>query len=120
MIVMVSWRTCVVACLLVAVSSTAWSQGNRGGAPGTVTPPAAARAPSRDRQPNGQRPAGTASISGRVVSIDGSPLPRTQVQLAGAGVTGRTVLTDGDGRYSFTALPAGRYTLRVFRGGYIN
>ena len=120
MIAMVSWRICVVACLLVAMSSTAWSQGNRGGAPGTVTPPAAPRTPPRDRQPNGQLPAGTASISGRVVSIDGSPLRRTQVQLAGAGVTGRTVLTDSDGRFSFTGLPASRYSLRVFRGGYIN
>jgi len=122
MIAMVFQRTCVVVVLLVAASSTAFAQGPRGGAPGTVTPPTAQapRTATRDRQPNGQGATGTASISGRVVSIDGSPLRRTQVQLAGAGVTGRSVLTDGEGRYVFTALPAGRYTLRVFRGGYIN
>jgi hypothetical protein len=115
-----SWRAGVVACLLVAVTSTASPQGNRGGAPGPTAPTAAQRTPPRDRQPNGPRPAGTASISGRVVSLEGSPLRRTQVQLAGSGVTGRTVLTDNEGRYSFTDLPASRYSLRVFRGGFIN
>ncbi len=117
---MISWRACAVAGgLLVGVGSVGWPQVN-GGAPGTVTPPAAPRTPPRDRTPNGQQPVGTASISGRVVSIDGSPLRRTQVQLAGPGVTGKTVLTDAEGRYTFTGLPANRYSLRVFRGGYIN
>jgi len=120
MMAMVSWRSGLVACLFVAVSAPAWAQGNRVGGPGTVTPPAPT-APPRDRQPaGGQRPAGTGSISGRVVSADGSVLRRAQVQLSGPGVTGRTVLTDSEGRFSFTALPASRYTLRVFRGGYIN
>ncbi len=122
MIAMVFRRTRVVVALLLMTSSTAFAQANRGGAPGTVTPPAqpGPRTATRDRQPSGQNATGTASISGRVVSVDGAPLRRTQVQLAGAGVTGRSVLTDGEGRYVFTALPAGRYTLRVFRGGYIN
>jgi protocatechuate 3,4-dioxygenase beta subunit len=116
---MLSWRTWLVACLLAVVSAPAWPQGARGGAPGAVSEPNGQRVPTRDRRPS-EQVAGTGSISGRVVSSDGSPLRRTQVQLAGAGVTGRTTLTDSDGRYSFTALPPGRYTLRVFRGGYLN
>jgi protocatechuate 3,4-dioxygenase beta subunit len=76
--------------------------------------------PARDRRPDDTQPSGTASISGRVMAVEGSPLRRTQVQLSGPGVRGRTALTDGDGRYSFTGLPAGRYSLRTFRTGYIN
>src|SRR6478672_4716907 len=109
MIAMVFRRTRVVVALLLMTSSTAFAQANRGGALGTVTPPAqpGPRTATRDRQPSGQNATGTASISGRVVSVDGAPLRRTQVQLAGAGVTGRSVLTDGEGRYVFAALPAG-------------
>src|SRR6187455_3145461 len=100
MLAMVSWRSGLVACLFVAVSAPAWAQSNRAGSPGTVTPPAPT-APPRDRQPaGGQQPVGTGSISGRVVSADGSALRRAQVQLSGPGVTGRTDLTDGEGRFS--------------------
>lgn len=94
-----------------------------GGIAGSVSSPAPQRpaAPPRDRQPNGQRtPAGNSTISGRVISAEGAPLRRTQVMLAGAPVGGRTTQTDSDGRYSFTALPAGRYTIRASRGGYVN
>jgi hypothetical protein len=94
-----------------------------GGIVGSVIGPAPQRpaAPPRDRQPNGQRAAaGNSTISGRVTSLDGAPLRRTQVQLAGAPIGGRTTQTDSDGRYSFAALPAGKYTIRVSRGGYVN
>jgi len=87
--------------------------------PDSGAAPQRAGAPARDRRPASQ-PSGTATISGRVVSSEGAPLRRTQVQLAGAGVTGRSVATDLDGRYVFTALPAGRYSVRVFRSGYIS
>ena len=108
--------------MLALVASTAGAQ--RGGVVGTAVPgapsaPPRSGAPPRDRTPNTQ-PTGTASITGRVVSVEGAPLRRTQVQLAGAGVTGRTAVTDSEGRYVFTGLPAGRYSLRAFRSGYIN
>jgi len=115
-------RRFALAAALVLSGLVAQAQ-DAGGIAGSVIGPTTQRpaTPPRDRQPNGQRtPAGSSSISGRVVSVDGNPLRRTQVQLAGSPVGGRTTQTDGDGRYSFTALPAGRYTIRVSRGGYVN
>src|SRR3954463_2918771 len=96
-----------------------------GGVAGTAVPgrPAAPQrpvTPPRDRQPNAPpTPAGTAAISGRVVSAEGAPLRRTQVMLLGMGAGGRSVLTDSEGRFSFGGLAAGRYTIRASRSGYI-
>ena len=61
------------------------------------------------------------SISGRVVnSMTGAPLRRAQVVIV---VDGRTDLrgtapTDGDGRFVFRFLPAGRYRLGAEKDGY--
>lgn len=110
--------------LLFALVADSASRAQVGGVVGTAVPggpsaPQRPGAPPRDRTPNAQ-PTGTASITGRVVSAEGAPLRRTQVQLAGAGVTGRTAVTDSEGRYVFAGLPAGRYSLRAIRSGYIN
>ena len=72
----------------------------------------------RDRQlPQRDKPAeptGTGSIAGIVVTADErqQPVRRVSVMLAsGQIVTPRTVVTDDGGRFEFTALAAGNYTL---------
>jgi hypothetical protein len=95
----------VVMCVL-ASSGAAWGE----------------QQPARD-QPAG-RPAarsGTSTLSGRVVSTEGSPVRRAQVQLISqdAGVRKATT-TDNDGSYAFAELPAGRYTIRASKGGYVS
>ena len=80
-------------------------------------------AASATGQPREQPAAGggDASISGRVLT--GAP----PAPLAGAVVNARategelrtSAITDSDGRYSLTDLPAGRYTVTADRGGYV-
>ncbi len=83
-----------------------------------VRPPANPLAP---RDATGTEAKGTAVIRGRITSLDtGKPLRRAQVRLtAGESSTPRTASTSTDGRYEFRDIPAGRYTLRVERSGYL-
>jgi hypothetical protein len=87
----------------------------------TVQPPPNAQgAPPRDARPVTQ--AGTAVVRGRVLAADtGKPLRRARITLSGAelGREGRSTSTSLDGRYEIGALPAGRYTIRVTRSGYL-
>ena len=64
---------------------------------------------------------GSASMSGRVVTRDsGTVVKRAMVILASEDTRdGQTVQTDENGRYQFTALPAGQYTVRVTKPGFI-
>src|SRR4051812_42364870 len=63
--------------------------------------------------------AGTASISGRVVSAEtGDPLRNARVTaLSGTGVTA-PVRTDGDGRFVISGLAAGLYQVSAAKSGY--
>jgi protocatechuate 3,4-dioxygenase beta subunit len=71
--------------------------------------------------PGMQDKTGTGRIRGRVVSADsGGPLRRAQVRIAGPDIRSRSAMTDGDGRYEFTELPAGRYTVMASKAGYVN
>ena|SRR5438046_2451790 len=55
---------------------------------------------------------GTGGIRGRVLAAaTETPLRNARVEIASATGSLRPLLTDGDGRFSFLALPAGRYTL---------
>lgn len=81
-----------------------------------------AQLPARDQPPAPR--AGTGVIRGRVVRADtGEPLRRVQVRvdewstgdLSGPAAT----MTDAEGRYELTQLPAGRYHLKARRGGYV-
>ena len=81
--------------------------------------------PTRDAPPSGQQqpaPVGTAEISGTVMMAGGTqPARKTRVTLSGAELRGgRSATTDDSGRFSFTALPAGRYSLSANRPGHIS
>jgi hypothetical protein len=65
---------------------------------------------------------GTASLGGTVLTDDATPQPlrRAVVTLNGLGVTvGRTAITDDLGRFVFSSLPAGRFSLMVTKAAYI-
>ena len=80
-----------------------------------------AQVPARDK-PTPQT--GSGVIRGRVVRADtGEPLRRVQVRVdewstAEHGGPAAT-MTDAQGRYELTQLPAGRYQLKATRGGYV-
>jgi hypothetical protein len=78
----------------------------------TPTPPRdAAAAPAK----------GTAAIVGRVVSVDRQePLHRATITISGGGLAQpRITSTNSKGEYQARDLPAGRYTMRVTRSGYL-
>lgn len=83
------------------------------GQPAPVTPP---------RDPRGESQTGTARITGRVVAADGGgPLRRVLVRAHGETLReGRAALTDADGRYALTELPAGRFTISASKGSYVD
>jgi len=88
--------------------------------PGLPGGPPGAQMPPRDRPPSGQT--GTAAIRGRILAADtGKPLRRARITANAPelGGEGRTTSTSVEGRYELKDLPAGRYTLRVTRSGYL-
>ena len=106
----------VVACLLagtIASVGPSWAQGQAAG-------------------PGGQRPAqspaaaattGTGIITGIISAGDtGRPLRRVRVTLTNSVTNANlgTAVTDAEGRFSFTRLPAGSLTLRAVRTGYLD
>jgi hypothetical protein len=79
------------------------------------------QAPTRDARP--VTTAGTASITGLVLSTDPQPRPlrRARVTLNGPGLdVGRTAITADDGSFSFERLPSGRFTLAAAKDGYVS
>ena len=64
---------------------------------------------------------GTAVVSGTVTMAGtGQPARKVRVNLSSPEIRGsRTVTTDDQGRFSFTALPAGRYNLSASRPGHM-
>ena len=79
--------------------------------------------PPRDPRAESSQPAptGTGVISG-VVAMAGSSQParKVRVNLSGSELRGsRSTTTDDQGRFLFTALPAGRYTLGASKPGHV-
>lgn len=85
---------------------------------------AAQAAPPRDAPPPARQPpaVGTAEVSGMVTMAGGTqPARKARVNLSGAELRGgRSVTTDDQGRFSFTALPAGRYSLSASKPGHLS
>lgn len=116
------WLTTMAAMSLViavaqaqqgAAGQGATAQQGRGGGRGGAQP-------ARDAQV--QQPTGTAMILGQVVTGDsGAPVRRARVNLSGQELRGqRSTVTDDDGRFVFTLLPAGRYTVNASKAGFVN
>lgn len=84
--------------LLAVVPATAWQ---------APTPPRDAVAPT-----------GTASITGVVVDDEGKPMRRVSVIFEGDSRANRTAITDDQGKFAATNLPAARYNIRAEKGGY--
>ena len=68
-----------------------------------------------------EAPIPVASVSGSVISdADKSPLSRARVILASPTLAQpRVAITAADGRFTFTNLPAGTYSVSVTRTGYV-
>lgn len=75
----------------------------------------------RDQRDATTPPAGTATVSGRVVAdAGGTPLRGAIVTLHGEAVPlGRTVVTDNTGAFTFDTLPAGRVTIAARKPAYL-
>src|SRR5687767_2666116 len=112
-------------------SSSSFAQGPAGPGQGAASP----GAPVPGAQlPGVQRPAlpprdtpqraqtGTARIRGRIVASGGTTaLRRAQITLTAADNVQfrRQTTSDGEGRYEFAELPAGRYQIAATKGGYV-
>ena len=80
----------------------------------------AVQAPQRDTPLQPQ--VGTATVSGRVVvnNATGRPVRHVFLLLSGGGLAAdRMTTTDDEGRFEFTTLPAGRFTLSGWRNGFV-
>jgi hypothetical protein len=88
-------------------------QGQRGGGQGRG---------GQARDALAQPAVGTGGISGTVSSLGaGAVLRRARVTLNGPELRGgRSVVTDDKGQFSFTAPPAGRFTLTASKAGYVD
>jgi Carboxypeptidase regulatory-like domain len=80
-------------------------------------------APMQPAQPRDAAPAakGTAAIVGRVTNLEtGGPLRRALIRITSPTLpSDRRVSTNSDGRYEVRDLPAGEYSLKAERGGYL-
>src|SRR5687767_2664369 len=72
------------------------------------------------RDANQTVPAGTASISGRVLTADtGRPIKRARVIVSGGGRPSAAT-TDGQGRYQIGGLPAATYNITAVKSGFVD
>ena len=70
--------------------------------------------------PGRQAKTGTGRMRGRVVAADtGAALRRAQVRISSPDIGTKTALTDGQGRYEFKDLPAGRFNVSVSKSGFV-
>lgn len=65
---------------------------------------------------------GTGLIVGQVITGDaGTPVRRARVNLSGTELRGqRSTVTDDEGRFVFTQIPAGRYTMTASKAGFVS
>ncbi|MGD9904620.1 MAG: carboxypeptidase regulatory-like domain-containing protein [Vicinamibacterales bacterium] len=85
-----------------------------GGAAGQRTPPRAMR-------PGEEPPRGTAVLRGYVIAADtGAPIRRAQVRVSAPDAQDtRMTITDEQGRFEFTELVGGHYSVTASKGGFV-
>lgn len=114
-------RLSLVIIALLFASSAASGQTAQ---PGQSTAPPAQQRPSRDTSARqGARAVGTGSLTGQVVAIDnGRAISRARLLLTSSSGQADPIatVTDSDGRYTFSALPAGTYTVSASKAGYVS
>jgi carboxypeptidase family protein len=77
-------------------------------------------APFQMLPPGRQAKTGTSKLRGRVTAADtGSTLRRAQVRISGPDIGTKSALSDAQGRYEFSELPAGRFNLSVSKSGFV-
>ena len=114
----------LVAAIVLLVLPPATS-GQGAPTPGAPLPglPSGVQRPGLPPRDNAQSPqVGTGRIRGRVLAAGtNAPLRRVQMQLnwAESPQSSRLVNTDSDGRYEFVDLPAGTFSLRATKPGYV-
>ncbi len=109
-----------LVCLTGALPVAALGQGQgRGGGRGGAQGDAGGRGQQRDL--TAQQTIGTGVISGDVVADgSGTPVRHARVQLSSAELRGgRSAVTDEQGHFAFSALPAGRYTMTASKASYV-
>jgi len=115
-------RVVSVSTLLVVLAAAAGAQ-QPAQRPGSIQPPAGTQQPARDTpaQAKDAVPAPSGRITGQVIAADnGRPVKRARVFVNAAELPGgRGVLTDDQGVFDLTELPAGRYTLTVSKSGFV-
>jgi protocatechuate 3,4-dioxygenase beta subunit len=89
----------------------------------TIQSPAQPGQPGQAGQPASGTttpPTGTTTLRGHVLAADtGQPIRKAQVRMAAPDIReNRMATTDEQGRYEFTELRAGRYTINASKGGY--
>lgn len=91
--------------------------------PGQSTPSRRPASPARDTpaQRAADASATLGTIRGRVAAADtGRPVLRARVFLSGPGLDGgRATLTDEDGRFTLSDVPAGRYSVTASKAGFV-
>jgi protocatechuate 3,4-dioxygenase beta subunit len=113
------------AILLIALGAApASAQGVVGSTLGSVPNPAPQRPSTPGTDPGGApvTPTGTATLRGHIFAADsGQPLRKAQVRIvAGEIRENRLTTTDADGKYEFTEVLAGRYTVSASKGSFVN
>lgn len=106
-----TFRIGALVVALIAVAGLALAAQGRGGGRGDL-----------QQRDNLNQAVGTASIEGAVVTAGtGAPVRRARVTLTGGELRGgRSTVTDEEGRFSFVALPAGRFTVTASKNGYVS
>jgi len=113
-----TWTAGTAAALLLAAAFASAQ------VPGAPTPGAKPTQPPRDTPAQGNTDQKTPGgrIRGRVLAADsGRAVKRARVFLNAPELPdGRGTLTDDNGIFDFAELPAGRYSLRVSKAGYVS
>src|SRR5215207_376364 len=113
----------LVVLVAIVLSAPVFTQAPSSGGqvrPGTATPGAQVPGLPPPRDTRGAPQTGTAKLRGRVLAQTATPLRRAQISVTSAeGQVRRTTTTDGDGRYEFIELPAGRYSVSATKAGFV-